>query len=121
MIRLTLLLTLAAVPAQAFTASNDLRVQPTGNTAFTVPYGGNSAPSAFWCAAGDYVVQALGQPPGTRIYRTSPPPRRAGQGMDFALAAAASPGKTGLALLGSDDGSITAALAQALCTSTDRN
>ena len=120
MTRLLLLLPiLLASPAQAFTAANDLRVVASGNATFSVPYGDNSAPTAFWCAAGDYVVRGLGQSPATRIYRTSPVPRRSGQGMDFTLVAGAGVGKTGLIRLGGDDGSITAANAQAFCSRMD--
>ena len=114
-LRVLAVLSLLASPAFAFTASNDLRVHPTGDGQFTVPYRGQSAAAAFWCAAGDYVVRDLRQPASTRIYRTSAVPRLSGQGMDFALTAAASTGKTGLVLLGPDDGSISAALAQSLC------
>jgi hypothetical protein len=119
MIRQALLLTLIALPAQAFTAANDMRVLPTANGGFSVPWSGDSAARAFWCAAGDYVIRGLGQPPATRIYRTSPLPRHSGQPMDFALSAAASAGSTGLALLGSDDGGVSAAFAQNFCNRWD--
>ena len=115
MIRYLLLPLLAATPAAAFTAQNDMRVIPTGTAAFSVPWNGDSAPTAFWCAAGDYVIRDLGQPPYTRIYRTSPVPRQSGQPMDFALSAQTSVGDTGLALFGSDDGGVSAAFAQNFC------
>lgn len=120
MIRLTLLAAFTALPAQAFTASNDMRVQPTGEAAFTVPYNGNSSPEAFWCAAGDYVVSGLGQRADTLIYRASAVPRHSGEGIDFSLQLGAGSGKTGLVLLGGDNGAITAALAQGFCTKFDR-
>jgi hypothetical protein len=110
---------LVATEAQAFTARNDMRVVPTGSTAFSVPWSGDSAATAFWCAAGDYVIRALGQPPGTRIYRTSPLPRRSGQPMQFSLSPEASIGSTGLAVLGSDDGGLSAAFAQNFCDGLD--
>lgn len=74
-----------STPAQAFIAQNGLVVEPAGGTDFTVPYSINSSPRAFWCAAGDYAIRVLGLPKDTRIYRTSAPPRRSGQGMDFSL------------------------------------
>lgn len=119
MIRHALLLSLIALPAQAFTAQNDMRVQPTGNTTFSVPWRGDSAPQAFWCAAGDYVIRALGQSPATRIYRTSPLPRRSGQPMQFALSPEASIGSTGLAVFGATDGGLSAAFARNLCNHLD--
>ena len=116
MILRALALTLLASPAMAFTASNDLAVRATGKDTFSVPYGGQSGPAAFWCAAGDYVVRDLRQGPQTRIYRTSPVPRKSGQGMAFSLTASASAGKSGLILLGSDDGGVSAVMAQTLCS-----
>ncbi len=121
MLRLTLFAALVALPAQAFTASNDLRVQPTGPVTFTVPYQNNVAPEAFWCAAGDYVVFNLRKRGDTPIYRASPVPRRSGEGIAFSLSPSNPVGKTGLVLLGGDPGYITAALAQALCDSMDHH
>ncbi|MEO6301222.1 MAG: hypothetical protein ABIV25_15630 [Paracoccaceae bacterium] len=115
MIRYAIFPLLFALPAQAFTASNNMGVQATGNAAFSVPYDGDASPAAFWCAAGQYVHYALGQPVATRIYRTSSLPRHSGQGMDFTLTAADSAGKTGLIMLGGEDGSISAAHAEVLC------
>lgn len=115
MIRLTLLLALTALPAQAFTASNDMMVQPTGAETFTVPYNTDPAASAFWCAAGEYVLYALRQRGDTLIYRVSPVPRHSGEPINFSLSARASTGKTGLAVIGTENGAITAGLAQALC------
>ena len=117
MIRLALLATLAlsALPAQAFTASNEMLVQSTGEGTFTVPYKLDPAASAFWCAAGEYVTFALGQRGDTLIYRTSPVPRRSGEAVSFSLSPSASTGKTGLAVIGTDNGAITAGLAQGLC------
>jgi len=115
MIRYLLLPLVIATPAAAFTAQNDMRVNPTGNSSFSVPWRGDSAPTAFWCAAGDYVIRGLGQSPSTRVYRTSPVPRRSGQPMDFSLSAQLSVGDTGLAVFGSDDGGVSAAFAQNFC------
>ena len=117
-LRAAVLISLAS-PAAAFVAGNDLTVRATGPGQFTVPYQGKPGPSDFWCAAGDYVIRSLGQPPQTRIYRTSAPPRASGQGMDFALSAGADPAKTGLIVLGQDNGSLSALLAQSLCSVMD--
>lgn len=110
----TLVLCLLASPVSAFTASNGLGVQPTGGNTFTVPYDSRSELTAFWCAAGDYAKSALAQPASARIYRASGVPRGAGQGVQFSLTPV-SGAKTGLLLLGPDDGSITVALAAVLC------
>jgi hypothetical protein len=99
----------------AFTAANGLHVQPTGDASFAVPYAGLSAPTDFWCAAGDYALHVLGQRGDTLIYRTSVLPRRSGEGMAFSLDAAASAGKSGLVLLGSDGAGVTAGLAVSFC------
>ena len=120
MIRLTLLLALAALPAQAFTASNDLRVQPTGDSTFSVPMRFNPDLTAFWCAAGDYTIRALGKPAETRIWRASPSPRHSGQGIDFSLIAVTG-AKTGFVPIFADHGSLSAALAQSFCGVTDHN
>lgn len=87
MLRTTTLVALLAfaAPANAFLAQNGLVVEPRGGTDFTVPYTIASSPRAFWCAAGDYAIRVLKLPKATRIYRTSPPPRRSGQGMNFSL------------------------------------
>ncbi len=104
---------IAALPAQAFLASNDLKVEPAEGGAFHVPYRGLSGASDFWCAAGDYVVRGLGLPPDTRIFRTSSPPRRAGQGITFSLSPEnARP--TGLVHFGPGKG-MTAAHARQFC------
>ena len=102
-----------ATPASAFIAENSLIVRSTGGGTFEVPYRGLSGPRDFWCAAGDYVIRELGLPPNTRVYRTSSPPRRAGQGMTFSLSAANAK-KTGLVLLSRGRG-VTAGHARHLC------
>lgn len=86
----TLFATLAAsialaLPAQAFFAQNGLTVRPLSGDQFEVRYRGLSGAPHFWCSAGDYVIQKLGLPAATRIYRVSPPPRRAGEGVIFSL------------------------------------
>ena len=107
----------AAFPAQAFLASNDLKVEPAAGGAFHVPYPGLSGARDFWCAAGDYVVRELGLPPDTRIYRTSSPPRRAGEGITFSLSPE-NARRPGLVHFGPGMG-LTAAHARQFCE-TDR-
>ena len=102
-----------AVPSHAFMAKNDLVVVPLGNGAFEVPYRGLSGTSDFWCAAGDYVVRELNLSPQTRVYRTSSPPRRAGQGVSFSLSANDAK-RSGLVLHDGGRG-LTAAHARQLC------
>ena len=102
-----------AVPSHAFIAQNNLVVDPMGAGEFEVPYRGLSGTSDFWCAAGDYVVRGLNLPPRTRIYRTSSPPRRSGQGVSFSLSATAAK-KTGLLFYIGGRG-LTAAHARHLC------
>lgn len=99
--------------ASAWIASNGLIVKPTGQTSFEVPYRGKSGARDFWCAAGDYVRSELNLPGNTRIYRTSPVPRRSGQGIRFSLSPeGAQP--SGLAVLGGHR-SISAVHAVTLC------
>ncbi|SEO07614.1 hypothetical protein SAMN04488012_11225 [Palleronia salina] len=110
-----LLASLVALPSHAFIAENSLVVEGSGTGDFTVPYKGLSGPRAFWCAAGDYAISILGVSPATRIYRTSPPPRRGGEAMDFSLdvARAVDPGLLRL----SDSPGLTAGYARFLCDS----
>lgn len=105
---------LMASPASAFIAENDLIVRSTGGTSFEVPYRGLSGASAFWCAAGDYVIRELNRPGTTKIYRTSSPPRRSGQGITFSLSSEGAK-RTGLFVLGNPRG-ISASFARSLCT-----
>lgn len=105
---------LAATPAAAFTAINDLVVEPSGPDAFNVPWRGDSGAPSFWCAAGDYVIRGLGLSPATRVFRTSPVPRPRGEGIVFSL----SPDNatdTGMVVLGSPDKGLSAGHARALC------
>ena len=99
--------------AQAFIASNGLLVEDAAGGDFRVPYRGLSAASDFWCAAGDYVVRDLGLPPDTRVFRTSSPPRRGGDGMTFSLSPSNAK-KSGLGLFSNSRG-LTAAHARQLC------
>lgn len=100
--RLVLAALTAALTPLAALADLTLRgnvVKPVGPGAFEVPWRGRSGPRDFWCIAGEYARYDLGLPGRTRLYRTSPLPRRAGEGVRFSLSPdGAQP--TGLALIG---------------------
>jgi hypothetical protein len=110
------LLALTASPAAAFIAQNDFVVQRGEEGRFAVlPRGGMSAPQA-WCAAGDYALRFLNKPVGTRIWRISEVPRRAGESIVFSFSPEGAASSTGLVMLyGSDDGSLSATAAQQMC------
>ncbi len=109
-------LALAAGTASAgdFLALNGLRVAPAGGQEFHVAFGGLTGNDDFWCAAGDFVLRGLGLPPSTRIYRTSPPPRHAGEGVDFSLSDARA-ADSGFTRFGARDKGLSAAAAQHYC------
>ena len=109
---------LAVTSAQAYLATNDLKVVATGPQAFHVPYRGQSGAPAFWCAAGDYVVRKLGLSHATRIYRTSSGPRQGGNGIDFSLSSQGAK-SSGLLVISRDKG-ISAGHARALCEARRR-
>lgn len=105
---------LTVSPAQAFVASNGLVVQRVNETDFFVPFRGRSGATAFWCAAGDFVVRRLEKSPGTRIFRLSPPPRRSGEGMLFSLSPEGAQDR-GVLVWGSRDAGMSASLARTYC------
>jgi hypothetical protein len=88
-------------------------VNPIDATSFEVPWRGRSGPRTFWCAAGDYVRYDLNMPGNTRIYRTTPPRRGAGEAVRFSLRPEGA-GPTGLALIGGGN-SISASHALLQC------
>ncbi len=106
---------IAALPtmAPAWVAGNGLVVEERGN-GFTIPYRGLSGARDFWCAAGEYVIDHLGMRPDTRIYRTSSPPRRAGDGISFSLSSEGAK-KPGIILLGGERG-VSASHARSFCS-----
>ena len=77
--------------------------------------GGNYGASDFWCAAGWYAWRVLHVANNVRIYRLSEPPRRGGQPIVFSLDPTGKASRTGLAVIGPDDGSLSVASARALC------
>ena len=74
-------------------------INPISPSTFEVPWRGRSGPRDFWCAAGDYARYELGLRGNTRLYRTSPLPRRAGQAVRFSTSSVGAQ-PTGLALIG---------------------
>ena len=74
----------------AYLSTNSLWVRSTGPGSFRVDPGPglSDGANAYWCAAGEYAANVLGQPSETRIYRTSAPPRAPGKGVDFSLSPA---------------------------------
>ena len=112
---LSAVVALSLVPgtASAWIAGNGLVVTPTGQSTFEVPYRGRSGVRDFWCAAGDYVRYELGLPGNTRIFRTTPPPRAKGTGIQFSLSPDGATA-SGLAIIGGSKG-IRALHATSLC------
>jgi hypothetical protein len=111
-------LALLASPAAAFVAKNGFSVTSTGPQEFVVEFRSARNETAYWCAAGDFVTRAMGLPSKTRIYRASPKPRGAGQGITFTLdPAAATPGGGLSNFGGAGDGSVSAGHARgSFCT-----
>ena len=109
----------AAVPAHAFTSSNRMRVEATGPVTFSVSArGGNLGALDFWCAAGEYAWRRLNASNNVRIYRLSEPPRRSGQPVVFSLDPTGRASRTGLAVVGNDDGSLSVAAARNQCNAS---
>ena len=106
----------AAAPAHAFISSNRMRVDATGPVTFSVTArGGKYGAIDFWCAAGEYAWQRLRAPNNARIYRLSEPPRRSGEAIVFSLDPTGKASRTGLAVIGTDDGSLSVASARTQC------
>ena len=113
--RLTFLapLRLLPLPAAAFTAQNGMTAVQTAPSEITVIHDVKRGDTDYWCAAGDFAQRAMGLPGNTRLWRASPKPRRAGDGIVFTLdASKAAPG-AGLSQFGSgpQDGSIPLSMA----------
>ena len=107
---LTLLAVLAlATPAHAFGIEPSLRVTQQAASDFTVEYNSQARLTDYWCAAGNFVTNRMGLADRTRVFRMSPPPRKAGKGISFTLDPARSAGETGLTTFGGpQDGSMSA-------------
>ncbi len=107
----------AAVPASWFRAVNGMWVQPETPRKFYVGRGTRGGDDYFWCAAGDYVMRNLRLPGSTPIFRLSPPPRRAGQGVWFSLDPEGASARTGVTTLLSSGpaNSVSANAAKSFC------
>jgi hypothetical protein len=111
--RLTILALLLPLPAAAFTAQNGMTAVQTAPSEITVIHEVRREDTDYWCAAGDLVQREMGLPGKTRLWRASPKPRGAGDGIVFTLdPAKAAPGG-GLSQFGSGprDGSIPVGMA----------
>lgn len=97
----------------AWASFDRLPITQDSPTDFTVGYKAGAGLNNFWCAAGRYVTSKLGLPASTRLFRMSPPPRKAGKGVAFTLDPAKSAGDTGVTTFGGpQDGSFSAGGAQ---------
>lgn len=106
---IALLLLALPVPASAFTTRNGMEAAQTGPTEIAVAFHGGRTDTDYWCAAGDFAQRAMGLPVGTRLWRASPKPRGAGQGVAFTLDPARQAEGAGLSQWGSGprDGAIS--------------
>ncbi|SEN76010.1 hypothetical protein SAMN04488103_107152 [Gemmobacter aquatilis] len=105
-----------AAPALAFTASNGLPVKDEGNGTFYVGYHGESGATAFWCAAAQYGTQALGLRLTDHIWRVSPPPRRAGEGIRFSVRPEGAAQSSGLLHFGGEAADLSISHALEFCS-----
>jgi hypothetical protein len=102
--------------ADTFIATYPFTVDATGPQEFRVNFATSRFEIGYWCAAGEFVTRALDLPNKTRIYRASPVPRAAGQGITFTLDAAAGQRENGLSTFSADgDGSVSAGHALTFC------
>lgn len=104
----------AALPADARLAPKGQIVRGDG-TEFTVQYKPGLRLSDYWCAAGDFAIRELGALPNAPIWRVSADRPAPGGGMSFSLSPAQAVGYTGLAVIGNEDGALSAGLADQLC------
>lgn len=110
---------MAASPAAAWLSREGYRVEDRGNGRFEVLASAGQSASESWCAAGAYVTRFLAENPTARIWRVSPPPRRAGEGVTFALSPEGAAASTGLmAVWGAEGAALSAGFAEALCAGT---
>lgn len=104
---------LLPLPAAAWTAQNGMTAVQTGPSEITVIHEVRRGDTDYWCAAGDFAQRVMGLPGKTRIWRASPKPRGAGDGIVFTLDPAKQADGAGLSQFGSGprDGSIPVAMA----------
>jgi len=104
----------AAFPAAAHLSPKGQIVRGDA-TEFTVNYKPGLRLSDYWCAAGDFVLRDLHVLPNARIWRVSADRPRPGGGMTFSLSPERAVGFTGLAVIGNEDGALSAGLADQMC------
>lgn len=107
------MMTLLPLPAAAFTAQNGMTATQFGPTEIAVLHEVKRGDTDYWCAAGDFAQRALGLPGRTRLWRASPEPRGAGEGIVFTLDPARQAPGSGLSQFdaGPRDGSVSVAMA----------
>ncbi|MDN5569454.1 MAG: hypothetical protein L0G27_12035 [Paracoccus sp. (in: a-proteobacteria)] len=89
------------LPAGAFTAQNGMVAHQNGPSEIMVDYENGRLATEYWCAAGDLVQQQMQMPVDTQIWRASPKPRGAGEGIVFTLDKANMAKGAGLSQFGS--------------------
>lgn len=101
------------ISADAFLARNGMTATQIGPTEIAVAHEVRRDATDYWCAAGDFARQVLGQPGKTRIWRATPKPREAGKGIVFTLDPAHKAEGAGLSQFGSGprDGSLSVGMA----------
>jgi hypothetical protein len=111
--RLTILALLLPTPAAAFTAQNGMTAVQSGPAEITVIHEVQRDDTDYWCAAGDLVQREMGLPGRTPLWRASPKPRGAGDGIVFTLDPAKAAEGAGLSQFGGGprDGSIPVSMA----------
>jgi hypothetical protein len=107
---------LAAAPAAAWQSDNNFTVRKVDQNRFEVLSRGGLGASDAWCAAGDFVIRALGLSRNTQIWRISEPPRRSGESVVFSLSSDGAASSTGLASFGGG-ASVSAGHGQNICSS----
>lgn len=76
---------LLPISAEAFTAQNGMQVAQVGPTEIAVAHEVQQSDTDYWCAAADYAKRVLNQPGSARLWRATPKPRKAGEGIVFTL------------------------------------
>ena len=104
---------LLPLPAAAFTARNGMTVTQAGPAEIAVAHEPRREDTDYWCAAGDFAQRVLRQPGQARIWRATPKPRKAGQGIVFTLDSTRKAEGAGLSEFGSGprDGSLSVGMA----------
>lgn len=102
-----------ATPVLGFNARNGMVAVQSGPTEITVDFDARRNQTDYWCAAGDFAQSVMDLPGETRIWRASPKPRKAGQGIIFTLNRDLRAEGAGLSHFGAgpDDGSVSLGMA----------